>query len=362
MLVIQPVTIDDLDGLLDLAGMSSYGLTTLPKDREILERRTRHAARCFKTVEDDAHPNASGAEGQSYLFALHDTDTKKLVGISGLESKLGGFHPFYYYRMDTSVHESKALSMRKEIPTLQLVGEHDGPSELCSLFLHPAYRRGGAGRVLSVARFLFLAQYPLLFDSTVIAEMRGVIDEQGCSPFWDAVGSYFFGMDFPRADYLSMKVKEFTGELLPRHPIYVPLLPQAAQAVIGNVHPDTEPALAILRKEGFDYNGWVNIFEGGPVITSHRDEIRGVRESREAEIAAVADREIEGEPYVVSLSSAGQVFRACEARLSILDDRLTLTRDVAEALGVGVGDTVRYVKVRPAPSAAPDPTTPTVED
>ena len=347
MLVIKPVAIEDVDELLDLANLSTYGLTTLPKDRELLEKRTRHAARCFKTVADDAHPNASGAEGQSYLFALHDTDAHKVVGISGLESKLGGFHPFYYYKVETSVHESKALDMRKDVPTLQLVAEHDGPSELCSLFLHPAYRQGGTGRVLSVTRFLFMAQFPTLFDPTVIGEMRGVIDDSGRSPFWDAVGSHFFGMDFPMADYLSIKVKELTGEMLPRHPIYLPLLPKSAQAVVGKVHPKTEPALSILRREGFDYNGWVNIFEGGPVITCQRDEIRGVRDSKETIIASLDDRPIESEQYVVSVSSDEKVFTACEARLKIEDDCVTLTHEVADALGVSVGDTVRYVKLRP---------------
>lgn len=349
MLIIKPVTVNDVEGLLDLANLSSYGLTTLPKDRELLERRAHHAARCFKTVEDDAHPNAGGPEGQSYLFALHDTDTDggKVVGISGLESKLGGFHPFYYYKIENSIHESKTLEMRKDIPTLQLMAEHNGPSELCSLFLHPAYRSGGMGRVLSLSRFLFIAQYPTLMDETVVAEMRGVIDEKGRSPFWDAVGSHFFGMDFPMADYLSIKVKEFTGELLPRYPIYVPILPQAAQAVIGNVHPRTEPALAILKREGFDYNGWVNIFEGGPVIHCKRDEIRGVRESRESLIEAVVDRPIESPQYIVSVHDSDRIFEACSANLTVQDNCVTLTRDVAEALKLSVGDQVRYVRLRP---------------
>jgi len=41
------------------------------------------------------------------------------------------------------------------------------------------------------------------------------------------------------------------------------------------------------------------------------------------------------------------VFSACEARLTVEDGCVNLTRRVAEALGVGVGDTVRYVKLRP---------------
>jgi arginine/ornithine N-succinyltransferase beta subunit len=35
--------------------------------------------------------------------------------------------------------------------------------------------------------------------------------------------------------------------------------------VIGQVHPDTEPALAMLKSEGFSYQGYVDIFDAGPV-------------------------------------------------------------------------------------------------
>ena len=68
-----------------------------------------------------------------------------------------------------------------------------------------------------------------------------MIDDKGRSAFWDAVGKHFFGIDLVKADYLSMVNKKFIADLMPRFPLYVPLLPPAAQAVIGQVHPETRP-------------------------------------------------------------------------------------------------------------------------
>jgi hypothetical protein len=75
---------------------------------------------------------------------------------------------------------------------------------------------------------------------------------------------------------------------MPTHPISIPLLPPAAQAVIGRVHPETEPALAILRQEGFVATGMVDIFEAGPIVSCRRDDLRLVRQSVWAPVAGIA--------------------------------------------------------------------------
>src|SRR5262249_22653987 len=158
---------------------------------------------------------------------------------------------FYAYRIEKAVHESDVLKVRKEVPFLKLVTEHNGPCEIGSLFLAPSYRRDGNGRFLSLVRFLFMAEQPKRFDPVVIAELRGVIDDLGHSAFWDALGRHFFEVEYPTADYLSMVNKKFIADLMPSHPIYIPLLPKEAQAVIGQVHEQTRPALKILEDEGF---------------------------------------------------------------------------------------------------------------
>ena len=339
MLVIRPIALSDLDQLLSLTALTGYGLTTLPRDVNLLRRRIRASIRGFEKLTDDDRPR-----GETYLFVLEDQPTGRIVGTSGIVSKVGGFEPFYAYRIEISVHESKMLNVRKEFQVLHLVEEHDGPCEVGSLFLAPEYRRGGAGRLLSLCRFLLMAQFPEYFDPLVIAEMRGVVDEKGHSPLWDALGRHFFDIDYPTADYLSMVNKRFIADLMPKHPIYIPLLPIEAQAVIGQVHEQTEPAMKLLQDEGFRRCGLVDIFEGGPVVRCALGDIRTVRESVVAQVAEIADEPVAGEAYL--LSNGRQDFRACQGTLEATDAGVRIGGQHAAALKLRVGDNIRYVTPR----------------
>src|SRR5205807_6339316 len=68
----------------------------------------------------------------------------------------------------------------------------------------------------------------------------------------------------PISDYLSMVNKKFIADLMPTHPIYIPLLPKEAQEAIGQVQEQTRPAVKILEEEGFKVSGMVDIFDAGP--------------------------------------------------------------------------------------------------
>ena len=211
MVVFRPVNLDDLDPIVHLATLADFGLTTLPRDPEFLGKRIRDSQYSFER-------KAEAPGGEFYLFVLEDLEAARVVGTSGIVSRVGGFEPFYAYRIETVVHESQKLQVRKEVRALHLVAEHDGPCEIGTLFLSPEYRRAGLGRLLSKSRFLFMADQRQAFTSAVIAEMRGV-SEEGRSPFWEALGRHFFDIDFPKADYLSMLDKKFIAELMPSHPI-----------------------------------------------------------------------------------------------------------------------------------------------
>jgi arginine N-succinyltransferase len=339
MHLIRPVERDDLPALLELAQHTAFGLTTLPKDQALLERRIRQSLRAFATEADE--PPA----GEAYLLVMEDLADRHLIGTAGAVSKVGGFDPFFSYQLRTSVHESKSLGVRKEIRTLNLVQEHDGPSEIGSLFLDPAARQPGLGRALSLSRFLLMAQMPQRFENMVIAEMRGVIDERGQSAFWDALGRHFFDLDLPTADYLSVVNKKFIAELMPEYPIYVPLLPAQAQAVIGQVHDHTAPALRILEAEGFEHTDMVDIFEAGPLVQCRREAIRAVRDSRVSMVCDISDDPIDGPTHLVATTT--RPFRAAAAPVRVDDAGLTLGRDTAEALAVQAGDPVRHVALRP---------------
>lgn len=349
MLVLRPVRAADLEALYELSQLTAYGLTTLPSDEKILARRIQASERTFARSGSGLEP------GDTYLLVAED-EAGGIVGTSGITPKVGGFEPFYAYRIETRLHESEQLGVHKEVRALHLVAEHDGPCEIGSLFLAPSARRGGNGRLLSLARFLLIAECPDAFDPVVIAEMRGVIDETGHSPFWEALGRHFFDVDFPTADYLSIEDKRFIADLMPTHPIYIPLLPPEAQAVIGSVHANTEPALRLLAREGFGDSGMVDIFEAGPVVRCARDEIRTVRESEVAAISGIDEIPEAGrgpddsalEEWLVARRGVA-TFRVAKGPLLRTGGGVTLTPEVADGLELKRGDEVRIAPVRPAP-------------
>ncbi len=344
MVIIRPVASADLDALLELTNFTGYGLTTLPKDPDFLRKRIDKSRRSFAGMGE-----APGNE--SYLFVMEELGKHRIIGACGVIAKVGGYEPFYAYRIETSVHESGFLGVRKEIKTLHLVAEHNGPCEVCSLFLSPDFRHGGNGRLLSLMRFLFMAEHPQAFDPVVIAEMRGVVDDQGRSHFWDALGKHFFDVDFPKADYLSLVNKKFIADLMPKHPIYITLLPPEARAVIGLVHEQTRPALRMLETEGFAWTGMVDMFDAGPTITCPLKDIRVVRESRKVPVSEVVAEGLGGEEQLIT--NARAEFRACTGPVETAPDGgVRITAECAKALGVKVGDAVRFAPLRPSVAKA----------
>ena len=340
MLVIRPVSLNDLDPLLELTRSTGYGLTTLPADPQFLRKRIQKSQRSFDGMAD-------APAGEAFLLVLEDMATGKVIGTSGMVSKVGGYEPFYAFRIETTVHESKQLGVRKEIPVLHLVAEHNGPCEIGSLFLSPAQRGGHSGRLLSLARFMFMADHESCFDPVVLAEMRGVVDEQGRSAFWEAVGKHFFDIDYPKADYLSVINKRFIADLMPKHPIYITLLPPEARAVIGLVHEQTRPALRMLECEGFAWTGMVDMFDAGPIVTCALKDIRVVRESRKLVVSEVTADEPAAEAQLVTNSRAD--FRAAAAAVGqTRDGGVWLSTQCATALGVKPGDGVRVAPLRPS--------------
>lgn len=339
MLIVRRVKETDLEPLYTLIGQSELGLTTLTISKQKLQDRIEQSVFAFN--RDMAKP-----DGQPYVFVMEDVATGQLVGTAAIYSKVGGFEPFYSYRIKNSVHESSELNVHKEIQVLHLNAEHNGPTEIGSLFLAPDYWGGGHGRVLSLTRFLFMAEFPDRFEREVIAEMRGVVQPDGKSAFWSAIGSHFFQIDFPRAETLTSQSKKFIADLMPKHPIYIPLLSKEAQDVIGRVHRNTEPAKALLEKEGFEFRNFVDIFDGGPTLHCERTQIRAVRDSRNDVVANVVDDLPLADDWVIA--SAGLDFRCCLGSVEWTETGAVLDKATATGLSLKQGDRLRTVKLRPA--------------
>lgn len=119
----------------------------------------------------------------------------------------------------------------------------------------------------SRGRLLFVASHPERFADSVVTEIVGYSDENGDSPFWDAIGRNFFDLNYAEAERLcGLKSRTFLAELMPHYPIYVPLLPDSAQEAMGQVHPRAQITFDILMREGFETDHYIDIFDGGPTF------------------------------------------------------------------------------------------------
>ncbi|TIC87082.1 arginine N-succinyltransferase [Crenobacter intestini] len=345
MVCIRPVRFQDLDGLMNLARSAGVGLTSLPVNEERLTRRISRSVLSF------AGDLERGDQG--YVFVLEDVATGAIGGICALEAAVGLKEPWYNYRVGTIVHASEEMGVYTRHETLFLSNDHTGYSELCTLFLHPDFRVNRNGSLLSKCRFLFMAQFPQLFGKVTVAEMRGYSDEQGSSPFWEALGRHFFSLDFAHADYLTgIGQKAFVAELMPKYPVYIDFLAPEAQAVIGRTHDNTRPAVAMLEAEGFRYEGYVDIFDAGPTVQTYTSEIRAVRESALKIVRVVDPLPAEGGQAVLVSNTAFADFRCLLAVTAVDHKSVALTPALAERLGVAEGDTVRVVTVNPAEKIA----------
>lgn len=340
MFLIRPIAESDLPGLMKLLENSGHGLTSLPKDEKVLAAKILHSERSFKH-------RADGPGGESYLFVMEEVYTGKLVGVSGVISKIGGFDPYYFYRLKTEKRQSQMLNKEKEISSLHIEKVHSGPAEICSLFLDPEYRNSQNGRFLSLSRFLFMAENEKYFEDTIIAEMRGRVNDDGHSPFWNAVGHKFMDIEFLEADYLYLKSKKFIEELLPTYPILIDLLPEDAQEVVAEVHENTKPARRILEKEGFAFNGLVGIFEPGPVLEAKLANIRAYRDSQVVSIEEISEDKFDGETFIISTIGDGDKFLTCLGQIEILPSgKAKISAVTATTLKLKLGDDLRYVKFK----------------
>lgn len=330
---VRPARSGDLPAVLELAKLTGGGFTNLPADAGSLASRIAWSNASFDRAEAAPH-------NELYLLLLEEVATGRIGGTGMVFSRIGAEWPFYSYKISTLTQTSKELARTLRIQFLSLTSDFDGASEVGGLFLHPDLRTGGLGRLLARARYLFIAQHRARFGDRVIAELRGVMDADGHSPFWDALGAKFFGISFPEADkFNAVHGNQFIADLMPRHPIYTDLLSDDARAAIGQPHGSGRAALAMLLAEGFAFDNYVDIFDGGPTVNARIDDLKSIRGARETEVAALADA-IDAPAQLVATG----MLHDFQAFLSPLADAgRTLPASIATALGVAPGTRIRHV-------------------
>ncbi|WP_114226522.1 MULTISPECIES: arginine N-succinyltransferase [Sphingomonas] len=322
----------DFDAIYEMAKLTGGGFTNLPADKGTLVHKLARSEDAFeRTAEEQGN--------DCYIFVLEDPQAKIIRGTCQVFGQVGSTQAFYSYHLSTLTQWSPELGKTFRNQQLSLTTDLEGSSEVGGLFLHPGMRAGGLGLLLARSRYLFIKQHRARFGDRVLAELRGVMDEAGNSPFWDALAGRFFDMSFPEADaFNAVHGTHFIAELMPKSPIYVSLLPDSARAVMGLPHPTGRAALRMLEGEGFEFERYIDIFDGGPTVTCRTDQIRTVRESVEEKVVAIVTG---GTTKVLLATGRLKQFRACLGQVGRGDDGgLQLSPETAALLEVEVGDTV----------------------
>lgn len=334
MMLFRNARESDLDAIHHLAKLSGFGITSLSKDKEVLHKRLKWSCSSFKKT-------VKAPTNEFYLFVLEDPESSEIVGTSAIEAATGHEVPLYSYKITKQTRISHSLNIRSEDEVLHLVSDNQGRSEICTLFLKPEFRINSNGQLLARARFLFIANYPQRFAPIIIADVRGISDDWGNSPFWDSLGRHFFHMSFVKADDLTITTnKQFIADLMPSSPIYVKLLSPEAQKVIGKPHFSSVPAMKLLLREGFRYNSYIDIFDAGPTLEAAAKQIQTIATNRLMTIKSVSD-EVFSTLFIIANTKLD--FRSTLDRVIFNEehDGCIISKKTAELLQVKPGEQLR---------------------
>lgn len=335
MIIIRPIDQKDTEAFIQMAYNAGIGMTSMPKNREILEKRIKESIEAFSKK-----PNGHSFLG-TYLFVLEDTDSGEIGGTSGIASQTGRQFPIPFFKLKKLEHHEGIGPLQKIVPTLHVIYHENYWSEVCSLYLKPEFRHSGFGRLLSLSRFLFIAAFPDRFESMIFAEMRGYVDENQTSPFWEGIGKHFVDATFETLTHLRDEGILNLSRALPWYPIYTELLPKIVQESIGKIHEETKSAFQMLIQEGFKVSDEYDVCDGGPKIEMETKSVRSLKESVVDNVAEILD-EIPCSPHFI-LSNNQLNFRACLSPIKKLQNGgIAIPPDVAKALELSVGSTVRY--------------------
>ena len=190
---VRPVRGSDFAAIYAMAKLTGGGFTNLPPERGTLVAKIARSEKSFERAADEQ-------AGDLYMFVLEDMATGNIRGTCQVFGQVGVVQPFYSYHLSTFTQSSPELAKTFRNQMLSLTTDLEGASEVGGLFLHPDARAGGRGALLARSRYLFMKMHRGRFGERTLAELRGVLDQAGNSPFWDALAGRFFDMTFPEAD------------------------------------------------------------------------------------------------------------------------------------------------------------------
>tara|TARA_R110001592_G_scaffold310481_1_gene585040 strand:- start:12315 stop:13334 length:1020 start_codon:yes stop_codon:yes gene_type:complete len=337
MLVQRLSRVSDLAEIQRLAVSSPAVISALPDDPALLVE--------ILELSEASMTGEIGFSGEErYFFVIEDVTSGRLVGCSSVIASAGFSEPFYTFRNEMFVHASRQLGLHNRMHVLSLCHDLTGHSLLSGFYLESDYQHAEAVALNARGRLLFMASHPQRFAESTSVELVGVSDDEGNAPFWDAVGRHFFAVSYSEAEKIgNSRGRSCLAELMPGYPIYVPMLSDAAQEVIGQVHPCAQTVFDLLMEEGFEADNYVDIFDGGPVVHGRTRELQTIRSSLIATVE-IGPMQEGGLKWLVA-NQCTIDFRACVLSLTLTPGAaLVLDQATADLLCVEAGDTLRLTR------------------
>ena len=184
--------------------------------------------------------------------------------------------------------------------------------------------------------------------------MMAPITADGDNLLWDYLGRRFVPLSYDEADRFCQYSREFITSLLPKEPIYLSLLPPAARAVVGEVNGETRSARRMLERLGFEYEGHVDPFDGGPHLRAKTDEIPPVAMTRRLRVADPVAMSKCKDNCIVSVLDPDGEFRAINEYVRLVgENKIAMPRECLRVLQIEPGETVGvtpFVKVKASSS------------
>ncbi len=290
----RPATADDISAIARFTSKADSGLTTVPKTKQDVS-----------AYVSESLDFMVGKEGANRLLFVVERDGK-ILGISGIIPRLGVDRPFYSFKRSRHARKASQQDLSVRYDTLQLTTDFDDYTELATIFLAPDARGTGVGRLLSLGRLGFIHANRDRFKDRLMADIRGWVDADGKSPFWEHLTSKFIQTDFDTADKLSSGDAAFIVELLPALPIMLNLLPESVMNSAGKPHDLSAGAMGMLMSAGFEDTDLCDIFDGGPAIRCLTDRTLVTQSVFQATGGGVT----EGDTKFLHFTGEGATFRA----------------------------------------------------
>ncbi|MEM9422001.1 MAG: arginine N-succinyltransferase [Pseudomonadota bacterium] len=325
--VLRPGRVSDVDALYDLAAQTGPGFTSLVTDRDLLAQRLSAAETSFSTISHSL-PVAD------HLLIAEKISSGEVVGCSTIKVPNGPRPGFLNYRLcrdDDGV-----------VTHLQATDALADAAEVGSLFAAPAARGTGAGRLLAQGRYMLIASAPDHFSPMVMAELRGLGNEHEEPALWKCLGRSLYGMPFEVADE-KIGSGDFTFMVkdTPMGPIPLSTLSPDAIAALGECHPDGQPALKLLKREGFKDVDLVDLFDGGILVSARTSELLTLKKSQLLPIST-KKTDLAGPRALISNDQLSD-FRCVIASANISDQTLHVAPETLDALGLSDGELARTI-------------------